>query len=155
MYRNVRVYVTPVFKHIEGEKRNFCREISKFVWKVTNSHHCLRLFISWRRSFNLVKRALIRFIRVRKARLEALSIIFNRYSTQGIKKDRRVSLTSYPTFKPSQTPKKVVSEYLNFYIHRSVTFKTHFQLFSNKNIQLDFLSRLGHSPHKRIPTSFT
>ena len=155
MYRNVRVYVIPVLKHIEIEKKNFCREISKFVWKVTNSHHCLRLFISWRRSFNVIKRAILRFIKVRKARLEALTIIFNRYSAQAIKKERRVSLANYKPIKPPQAPTKVASEYLKFYIHRQLTFNTHFQLYSDKNIQLEFLSRLSHPPHKRISTSFT
>lgn len=154
MYRNVRVYVTPVFMHIEKEKRNFCREISKFVWKVTNSHHCLRLFLAWRQSFQMITRLIKRSVRVRRARIELLTLIFNKYSAQIPKKDRRVSLTSTPNSKSIPDPKKIVKDYLRFYLHQQAKFKSPFRLYSDKQTQQDFIARLGYNQHKRLSTSF-
>lgn len=154
MYRNVRVYVTPIFMHIEKEKRNFCREISKFVWKVTNSHHCLRLFLGWRRSFLMISRAIKGFIRVRKARIELLTLIFNKYSAQIPKKDRRVSLTLTPNSKSNPNSKKIVIDYLAFYLHRQAKLNSPFQLYSDKKAQQDFIARLGFNQPKRVSTSF-
>lgn len=93
-YKTVKSFAPPLISHIAHEIKVHERAVNKIIWKIVNCNH-LYLFMSfWKRSLYIVKRCIKRYLRVREARLVAMTHMLRKFGHNTVKDSRRVSLNT-------------------------------------------------------------
>jgi hypothetical protein len=161
-YKNVRNLASPTISLIFHEIQVFERSVSKYMYKLVNSHQLMLLMSFWKRSVVKIQREYRRYCKVKEARLTAIGIIYNKFIPSSREK-RRVSLIPLKNFLDvggltARQKKALFSNYLSEILLKHVREKNSiFKLFTEKTAMVSHLliqsNGLGKSK-KRMTADF-